>query len=93
VWINLGPLLWHWENSDEISIELALDEVKELAQGVGFEFSVCWSFLPQRFTSLTFHLQDERYINAQYSADSSSMLSFVYNAAFWTATKRQAQAP
>jgi carnosine N-methyltransferase len=41
VWINLGPLLWHWENSDELSIELTLDEVKELAQGVGFELSVC----------------------------------------------------
>ena len=41
VWINLGPLLWHWENSDELSIELTLDEVKELARGVGFELSVC----------------------------------------------------
>lgn len=41
VWINLGPLLWHWENSDELSIELTLDEVKELARDVGFELSVC----------------------------------------------------
>ena len=41
VWINLGPLLWHWENSDELSIELTLDEVKELARDVGFDLSVC----------------------------------------------------
>lgn len=90
VWINLGPLLWHWENSDELSIELTLDEVKELARGVGFELSVCYPSPPRRFTSLTFILQDERYVGAQYSSDSSSMLSYVYNAAFWTATKRQA---
>ena len=53
VWINLGPLLWHWENSDELSIELTLDEVKELARGSGFELSVCWPFPPRCFTSLT----------------------------------------
>jgi len=44
----------------------------------------------QRFTGLTLNLQDERYVEAQYSGDSSSMLSYVYNAAFWTATKKQA---
>lgn len=53
VWINLGPLLWHWENSDELSIELTLDEVKELARGVGFELFVCWPSLPRYFMSLT----------------------------------------
>lgn len=46
VWINLGPLLWHWENSDELSIELTLDEVKELARDVGFELSVCYPLHP-----------------------------------------------
>jgi len=46
VWINLGPLLWHFENSPtksakgEGSIELSLDEVKALARNVGFEISV-----------------------------------------------------
>jgi hypothetical protein len=53
VWINLGPLLWHWENSDEISIELTLDDVKELARGVGFELSVGWHSLSRHFTGLT----------------------------------------
>lgn len=47
VWINLGPLLWHFENSTkassrgEGSIELSLDEVKFLAREVGFTISVC----------------------------------------------------
>ncbi|KAF9446460.1 N2227-domain-containing protein [Macrolepiota fuliginosa MF-IS2] len=42
VWINLGPLLWHWENntSGDMSIELDLEEVKELARAIGFEISV-----------------------------------------------------
>jgi hypothetical protein len=42
VWINLGPLLWHWENntSGDMSIELDLEEVKELARTIGFDISV-----------------------------------------------------
>ena len=46
VWINIGPLLWHFENSPtksakgEGSIELSLDEVKELARAVGFDIHV-----------------------------------------------------
>ena len=42
VWINLGPLLWHWENnnSNDPSVELTLEEVKALARKIGFEVSV-----------------------------------------------------
>jgi len=38
VWINLGPLLWHWENSrTDPSIELDLEQVKALVEEIGFE--------------------------------------------------------
>ncbi|KAF9105460.1 hypothetical protein BGX27_009622 [Mortierella sp. AM989] len=41
VWINAGPLLWHFENAaNEISIELSLEEVIELAKDIGFRFEV-----------------------------------------------------
>jgi hypothetical protein len=46
IWINVGPLLWHFENSATVSkrgegsVELSLDEVKELARVVGFDLSV-----------------------------------------------------
>ncbi|TFY80859.1 hypothetical protein EWM64_g3160 [Hericium alpestre] len=42
VWINLGPLLWHFENntSNDPSIELDLEEVKELARKIGFDIKV-----------------------------------------------------
>lgn len=37
-----GPLLWHWENNEsgDPSIEVSLEEVKLLAEKIGFEISV-----------------------------------------------------
>uniref|UniRef100_A0A0W0FG11 carnosine N-methyltransferase n=1 Tax=Moniliophthora roreri TaxID=221103 RepID=A0A0W0FG11_MONRR len=71
VWINLGPLLWHWENNNtnDPSVELDLEEVKTLARKIGFEFS------------------DERTIDTTYVTNSEGMLGYTYRAAFWTATK------
>ncbi|PPQ96317.1 hypothetical protein CVT26_005680 [Gymnopilus dilepis] len=71
VWINLGPLLWHWENNttNDISIELDMEEVKTLAKEIGFEIS------------------NERTIDTTYTNNAQSMLGYVYNASFWTATK------
>ncbi|CEL53274.1 UPF0586 protein [Rhizoctonia solani AG-1 IB] len=75
VWINLGPLLWHWENNNtnDMSIELDLEEVKDLARKIGFE--IC----------------NERTIPTTYTGNSESMLGYVYQASFWTATKRPAE--
>jgi len=71
VWINLGPLLWHWENNNtnDPSIELDLEELKNLARTIGFELS------------------NERTIDATYTNNAESMLGYMYHAAFWTATK------
>ncbi|KAL4248632.1 Carnosine N-methyltransferase [Abortiporus biennis] len=71
VWINLGPLLWHFENnsSNDPSVELNLDEVKELARKIGFEIS------------------NETTIDTTYTNNSQSMLGYVYHTAFWTAKK------
>ncbi|KAI0033301.1 N2227-domain-containing protein [Vararia minispora EC-137] len=72
VWINIGPLLWHFENntSNETSIELDLEEVKELARKIGFE------------------IKDERTIDTTYVNNKEGMLGYIYHAAFWTATKQ-----
>ena len=42
VWINLGPLLWHWENNttNDPSIELDLEELKRLCAKIGFVIEV-----------------------------------------------------
>ncbi|ORY35874.1 N2227-like protein-domain-containing protein [Naematelia encephala] len=75
IWINIGPLLWHFENSPtpsakgEGSIELSLDEVKDLARLVGFE------------------IHQERTISTTYTGIPGAMLKHEYQAAFWTATK------
>ncbi|KAF8513215.1 N2227-domain-containing protein [Gautieria morchelliformis] len=71
IWINLGPLLWHFENNatNDISIEVDLQEVKTLARKIGFEIS------------------EERVIETTYTSDSSSMLGYVYKAEFWVARK------
>lgn len=41
-WINIGPLLYHFEDSlsGESSIELSLESVKEVAHKMGFEIKV-----------------------------------------------------
>ncbi|KAF8064870.1 N2227-like protein-domain-containing protein [Lyophyllum atratum] len=71
VWINLGPLLWHFENNNtnDTSVELDLEEVKALARQIGFELS------------------NERTIDTTYTTNSEGMLGYIYHAAFWTATK------
>ncbi|KAF8922369.1 N2227-domain-containing protein [Mucidula mucida] len=71
VWINLGPLLWHFENNQtgDVSIELDLNEVKELCKTVGFDLS------------------NEREIHTTYTSNSAAMLGYMYHAQFWTATK------
>ncbi|KAI0301377.1 N2227-domain-containing protein [Russula brevipes] len=72
VWINLGPLLWHFEENttSDPSVELDLEEVKKLAAHMGFE------------------IKNERTIDTTYVNNKESMLGYIYHAAFWTATKK-----
>jgi len=71
VWINLGPLLWHWENNQtgDPSIELSLDEVKTLARTIGFEIS------------------SERTVPTTYTGVNDGMVRYEYQAEFWVAKK------
>ncbi|KAG8986261.1 hypothetical protein FRB93_005355 [Tulasnella sp. JGI-2019a] len=71
VWINLGPLLWHWENNQtgDPSIELSLEEVKALAKTIGFELS------------------NERMVPTTYTGINDGMVRFEYQAEFWVAKK------
>ncbi|KAF9531199.1 N2227-like protein-domain-containing protein [Crepidotus variabilis] len=72
IWINLGPLLWHWENNNtnDPSIELDMQELKTLMTKMGFEIS------------------NERAIDTTYTNNAQSMLGYVYKASMWTATKK-----
>lgn len=52
---KLGPLLWHWENNttNDPSVELDLEEVKELCKKLGFKLEVSFKFLSFLRSSLT----------------------------------------
>ncbi|WVQ70520.1 hypothetical protein IAR50_000039 [Cryptococcus sp. DSM 104548] len=79
IWINIGPLLWHFENSPttsikgERSVELSLNEVKQLGEIVGFEF------------------REEKMIKSTYTSPPEGMLRHEYTTAFWVATKKEPQ--
>jgi len=48
LWINIGPLLYHYENMPgEISIELSLEQVKDVIVKIGFDFQVRSNANPQ----------------------------------------------
>ncbi|CAL1385749.1 unnamed protein product [Linum trigynum] len=74
VWINLGPLLYHFADmygqEDEMSVELSLEDVKRIAIHYGFEF------------------EKEKTIETTYTTNPRSMMQNHYSAAFWTARKR-----
>jgi len=72
IWINLGPLLWHFENNEtnDPSVELDLAELKQLVREIGFEIS------------------KEKTIDTTYTSNAEGMLGYVYHAEFWVATKK-----
>ncbi|XP_073156884.1 uncharacterized protein [Henckelia pumila] len=78
VWINLGPLLYHFADTynqeDEMSIELSLEDVKRISCQYGFE------------------IQKESMIETTYTTNPRSMMQNHYSAAFWTMHKKPAAA-
>ncbi|KAF0721169.1 hypothetical protein AaE_010147 [Aphanomyces astaci] len=76
VWINLGPLLYHWQNGSgadddryDQSIELSYEEIKHVAEGYNFKFT-----------------REERK-ECLYTCNPTSMLRSVYNCIMFTAIK------
>ncbi|KAL1541834.1 carnosine N-methyltransferase [Salvia divinorum] len=79
VWINLGPLLYHFADAynqeDEMSIELSLEDVKRVAFHHGFE------------------IEKESTIATTYTTNQRSMMQNQYYAAFWTMRKKPPTPP
>jgi carnosine N-methyltransferase len=77
VWINNGPLLYHWAaeagSSDdpryEQSVELSYEAVRHVAEGVGFIF------------------EQEARCDCRYAADPTSMMATAYNTVLFSARK------
>ncbi|KAL3844800.1 hypothetical protein ACJIZ3_002203 [Penstemon smallii] len=76
VWINLGPLLYHFADTynqgEEMSIELSLEDVKRVALHYGFK------------------IEKESIIETTYTTNPRSMMQNRYYAAFWTMRKKPA---
>ncbi|MCJ8746711.1 hypothetical protein PDJAM_G00144830 [Pangasius djambal] len=71
VWINLGPLLYHFENmANELSIELSYEEIKDAVVKCGFQPEV------ERESVLTTYTENER-----------SMLKYLYDCVFFVVRK------
>ncbi|KAJ6846566.1 carnosine N-methyltransferase-like [Iris pallida] len=74
VWINLGPLLYHFADTygpdDDMSVEISLEDLKNIAFHYGFE------------------LEMEKIVETTYTANPRSMMRNHYFAAFWTMRKK-----
>ncbi|EGD72379.1 hypothetical protein PTSG_11583 [Salpingoeca rosetta] len=69
--VNLGPLLYHYEDSrDGVSLELPLDDVLAAAVQIGFIIA-----------------EEERRVKATYNDDSEAMMHTVFDCSFFIAQK------
>jgi carnosine N-methyltransferase len=97
VWINLGPLLYHWttdtdNNGDDRydhSIELSWEELKYVVEGKGFQLQ---SQQGQKGSgSKDADLADDQdkvqFLNCSYSRPHNQLMWTQYNALFFTAIK------
>ncbi|XP_056275762.1 carnosine N-methyltransferase [Pseudoliparis swirei] len=71
VWINLGPLLYHFENmADELSVELSYEDIRRAIVNVGFHIEV-----------------EKPSVQTTYTENDRSMLRYIYDCVFFVARK------
>ncbi|KAI0629447.1 N2227-domain-containing protein [Trametes polyzona] len=79
-WINLGPLLW--TGGGQAAVELSLEEVLRLAEIVGFSV-----YGESEDEGVQPAVERRRMVECEYTADRTAMMRWLYQAAFWVATK------
>ena len=62
LWINVGPLLWHFEHDTEPSLELTLEELLALAVECGFEVEERRTLAPQTYTGAPLSMLSHHYV-------------------------------
>lgn len=71
VWVNLGPLLYHFENmANEVSIELSYEDIRSAIIKYGFHMEV-----------------ERESVQTTYTENDRSMLRYVYDCIFFVARK------
>lgn len=61
LWVNAGPLLWHFEHDPDTSVELTLEEVLELLPHFGFELEEQRFLEPQTYTGIPNSMLSHQY--------------------------------
>jgi hypothetical protein len=92
VWINLGPLLYHYSDiPGENSIEPTYEMVREIVQGIGFVIEVILhkiEFIVFVFNLFILIRQKERTgVKTTYSQNVRSMLKYEYDSVFFVCRK------
>ncbi|KAH9855901.1 N2227-domain-containing protein [Lenzites betulinus] len=75
-WVNLGPLLW--TGGGQAAVELSLEEMLRVAEMVGFDVAG---------EGESAGVERRRMVECEYTADQTAMMRWLYQAAFWVATK------
>ncbi|XP_072289421.1 carnosine N-methyltransferase [Eucyclogobius newberryi] len=71
VWINLGPLLYHFENmANELSVELSYEDIRTAIVKFGFQIEV-----------------EKESVPTTYTENDHSMLRYIYDCVFFVARK------
>ncbi|XP_028658190.1 carnosine N-methyltransferase [Erpetoichthys calabaricus] len=71
VWINLGPLLYHFENmANELSIELSYEAIKSVILKFGFKIEI-----------------EKQSVPTTYTENDRSMLKYLYDCVFFVVRK------
>ncbi|XP_069481931.1 carnosine N-methyltransferase [Ambystoma mexicanum] len=71
IWINMGPLLYHFENlANELSIELSYEDIKSVILQYGFHIEV-----------------ENESILSTYTVNDLSMMKYIYESVFFVARK------
>ncbi|XP_054630828.1 carnosine N-methyltransferase [Dunckerocampus dactyliophorus] len=71
VWINLGPLLYHFENmANELSVELSYEDIRAAMVQFGFHIEV-----------------ENESVHTTYTENECSMLRYIYDCVFFVARK------
>lgn len=61
-WVNVGPLLWHFEQDRIPSVELTLDELLSLLAHCGFELEEQRTLSPQTYTGVPHSMLTHHYV-------------------------------
>lgn len=71
IWINIGPLSWHWVGTKDLSIELTLNEIIEISKS-NFGFQM---------------IGELKYLPCNYNQSKESLLEVIYNCAVFEMRK------